>query len=113
QAYDRATAAGSTGPVTHSIFQTASRVAKRVQHETAIHRRRVSIPSVAVGEVAPEFFETLGDKQVLLIGAGEMGAETMRYLCDAGARQITIINRSEERSRQLAASLGAHNAPWE
>lgn len=113
QAYDRATSSGATGPLTHAIFQTASRVAKRVQQETTIHRRRVSIPSVAVGEVAPEFFETLADKKVLLIGAGEMGAETLRYLHDGGARHITIVNRSQERSVQLAANLNAAWAPWE
>lgn len=113
QAYDKATELGAAGPVTHTTFQTASRVAKRVQHETAIHRRRVSIPSVAVGEVAPEFFETLVDKRVLLIGAGEMGAETMRYLQDAGAQNITIVNRSQQRSIDLAQSLNAKSAPWE
>ena len=113
QAYDRATELGAAGPMTHATFQTASRVAKRVQHETAIHRRRVSIPSVAVGEVAPEFFETLVDKRVLLIGAGEMGAETMRYLQDAGARDITIVNRSQQRSLDLAERLRVKSAPWE
>lgn len=113
QAYDRATEAGATGPITHATFQTASRVAKRVQHETAIHRRRVSIPSVAVGEVAPEFFETLIDKRVLLIGAGEMGAETMRYLQDAGARDITIVNRSQQRSAELAEKLRVKSVPWD
>ncbi|XZE54083.1 glutamyl-tRNA reductase [Planctomycetaceae bacterium SH139] len=113
QAYEWATAAGTAGPLMHTAFQSASRVAKRVQHETAIHRRRVSIPSVAVGEVAPEFFETLTDKQVLLIGAGEMGAETLRYLRDGGARQITIVNRSLERASQLASELQAEVAPWE
>lgn len=113
QAYERATAAGSTGALTHAIFQTASRVAKRVQHETAIHRRRVSIPSVAVGEVAPEFFETLTDKRILLVGAGEMGGETLRYLRDGGARDITVVNRSEQRGMRLAAELDAKSAPWE
>lgn len=113
QAYDRATLVGATGPLTHAVFQTASRVAKRVQTETMIHRRRVSIPSVAVGEVAPEFFETLHDKHAVLIGAGEMGAETLRYLLDAGARHITIVNRSLERSQELAATLQAKWAPWD
>jgi glutamyl-tRNA reductase len=113
QAYDRASALGTTGPLLNTAFQTASRVAKRVQHETAIHRRRVSIPSIAVGEVAAEFFETLVDKRVLLIGAGEMGAETLRYLRDAGARHITIVNRSRERAGELARSLDAQVADWE
>ena len=32
-----------------------------------------------------------------MIGAGEMGDETLRYLQDAGARDVTIVNRSPER----------------
>lgn len=113
QAYERAGTFDATGPLLNTAFQSASRVAKRVQHETAIHRRRVSIPSIAVGEVAPEFFETLTDKRVLLIGAGEMGAETLRYLRDGGAKHITIVNRSADRALELARSLDAQVAPWE
>ena len=29
-----------------------------------------------------------------MIGAGEMAEETLRYLRDEGARDITVINRS-------------------
>lgn len=113
QAYEHATAAGTTGPLLHATFQAASRVAKRVQHETSIHRRRVSIPSVAVGEIVPEFFETLADKKILLIGAGEMGGETLRYLRDAGAKQIAIVNRSKARGEELAALYGGSSVAWE
>src|SRR5947199_8114160 len=48
QAYETAKDRQSTGPLTHGIFQTAVRVAKRVTSETTLHQRRVSIPSVAI-----------------------------------------------------------------
>lgn len=112
QAYELARRIGSTGPLTHGVFQAASRVAKRVHRETAIHRRRVSVPSVAVGEVVPEFFDTLADKQVLLVGAGEMGQETLRYLKDAGARDIRIVNRSRERAETISRQIGGHVEDW-
>ena len=41
---------------------------RRVANETDLHRHRVSIPSVAVGEVASRVFERLDDKRVLVIG---------------------------------------------
>ena len=63
QAYDLACDSGSAGPLTHSVFQAANRAAKRVQTETAIHRRRVSVPSVAVGEVVPEVFDSLATNE--------------------------------------------------
>lgn len=112
QAYEIANASRRTGALTHSAFQRAAYVAKRVQNETTIHRRRVSVPSVAVSEVASEFFERFDDKRIVLVGAGEMGHETLRYLADAGARHLTIVNRNVERAAELAASFSARVAPW-
>jgi glutamyl-tRNA reductase len=84
-----------------------------VQQETSIHRRRVSIPSVAVGEVVPEVFDTLADKRVVLCGAGEMGEETLRYLKQGGASDICILNRSFERAVALSKAFGAETASWD
>jgi len=112
EAYDLACSSGSAGPLTHAAFQAASRVAKRVQRETTIHRKRVSVPSVAVGEVASEFFETLAGKTIVLIGAGDMGRETMRYLIDAGADDIRILNRSRPRAEGLAEEFGGRVMEW-
>lgn len=113
QAYDLACENGSAGPLIHSVFQAAKRAAKRVQTETQIHRRRVSVPSVAIGEVVPEVFDTLVDKHVVLCGAGEMGDETMRYLIQAGAKDVCVLNRSIERAKDLAESFGVKHAPWD
>lgn len=113
QAYELATVRESAGPLTHSIFQAAIRVAKRVAHETAINQKRVSIPSVAVSDFASQIFERFDDKHVLVIGAGEMGQETLRYLVDEGACDVTIINRSPERAAALAAEFHGTAAPWE
>ena len=77
QAYELATGCHSTGPLTHQIFQAAQRVAKRVATETAINEKRVSIPSVAVGDFARNIFERFDDKHILVIGAGEMAEETL------------------------------------
>ena len=93
QAYELARATNNAGPLTNAAFQAAMRVAKRVASETAINQRRVSIPSVAVADFAKAIFERFEDKRVLVIGAGEMGEETVRYLIDEGVREITVVNR--------------------
>ena len=54
-------------------------------NETSINEKRVSIPSVAVADFATQIFERFDDKRVLVIGAGEMAEETLRYLHDEGA----------------------------
>lgn len=112
QAYERACEGKFAGTLLHAVFQAASRVAKRVTNETSIHEKRVSIPSVAVADYARQFFERFDDKRVLVIGAGEMGEETLRYLIDEGARDITIINRTLQRAVDLAERTAGHAAPW-
>lgn len=112
QAYELATSDQCTGPLTHSAFQTAIRVAKRVASETALNEKRVSIPSVAVSDYAKMLFERFDDKRVLVIGAGEMGEETLTYLIDEGATHITVVNRSPERAEVLADRFGGLAQPW-
>ena len=113
QAYDMANQGENTGPLTHSSFQAAMRVAKRVQTETNIHRKRVSIPSVAVADYASQFFERFDDKVILVIGAGEIGEETLQYLIDKNARDVRIINRNHQRAVDLASRTAGEAYPWE
>ncbi len=113
QAYDLALARQTTGPLTNQIFQTALRVGKRVASETSINEKRVSIPSVAVSDFARQIFERFDDKKVLVIGAGEMGEETLRYLQDQGARDVTVANRHFERAVDLAERWKGAAVPWD
>jgi glutamyl-tRNA reductase len=112
-AYQIALDAETVGPITHSLFQSALRTAKRVVSETAIHRHRVSVPSIAVVDFALQIFEKLDDKKILLFGAGEMGEETLRYLVEYGAKSVTILNRRRERAETLAKQYRGNVADWE
>lgn len=113
QAYQLAKEIGTAGPVMHAVFQAALHTAGRVASETRIHERRVSIPSLAVGEFAHQIFERFDDKMVLVIGAGEMAEETLRYLREEGVRKIAVVNRSFERACQLAERWGGVAHRWE
>ncbi len=113
QAYDLATRCDNTGPVTHAAFQAALKCARRVAGETAIHQRRVSIPSVAVADFASQIFERFDDKHVVVLGAGEMAEETLRYLQDEGAHQVTVINRNYDRAAQLAERWRGQAVAWD
>ena len=112
EAYQRANECDSTGPLTHSIFQAAVRVARRVARETTINQRRVSIPSVAVADVARQVFERLDDKKILVMGAGEMAEETLRYLREEGTGEVMVINRSFERAQVLADRWQGKAGQW-
>jgi len=113
QAYQWAVEEQTAGPLLHTAFQAALKVARRVAGETTIQQRRVSIPSIAVTDFARQIFERFDDKNVLLIGAGEMAEETLRYLRDEGACDVTIVNRSAERAAELARRCGGRPLPWD
>jgi glutamyl-tRNA reductase len=112
-AYQTATQRDTTGPLLHAAFQAALMVARRVAAETAIHQRRVSIPSVAVADFAQQIFERFDNKHTVVIGAGEMAEETLRYLRDEGAHQITVINRHVERADELALRWHGRAVGWD
>ena len=113
QAYQLAAERENVGPLLHAAFQAALRVARRVAGETGVHRHRVSIPSVAVADFAEQIFERFDDKKTLVIGAGDMAEETLQYLRDAGARDVTVVNRSPDRAKELAGRWRGKVLPWE
>ncbi|MBX3434696.1 MAG: glutamyl-tRNA reductase [Pirellulales bacterium] len=111
-AYQTAHELGTAGPVLHDLFQSALHAARRVHNETGLHRHRVSIPSVAIADFASRVFEQFDDKRVLVLGAGDMAEETLRYLRDAGARRIHVVNRNPERGRLLAEAWDGEYHEW-
>jgi glutamyl-tRNA reductase len=113
QAYQAAVEAGTAGPMLHELFQTALRTAKRVAGQTSLHKHRVSIPSLAISDLASCVFESFDGKQVLVLGAGEMADETLRYLQKAGKPRIHVVNRHPERGQHLAERCGGTYHPWD
>ncbi|MCC6494176.1 MAG: glutamyl-tRNA reductase [Pirellulales bacterium] len=113
QAYQRAVECAAAGPALHDLFQSALRAARRVHNETELHKHRVSVPSVAIADFASRVFERFDDKRVLVLGAGEMADETLRYLKDAGAAKIRVANRSWERAATIARQWEGVATPWE
>ncbi|GIX02525.1 MAG: glutamyl-tRNA reductase [Thermogutta sp.] len=113
QAYQMAVDHEMVGAIFHQTFQYALKAARRVASETSIQQRRVSIPSIAVAEFARAIFEHFEDKLTLVIGAGEMAEETLRYLREEGARRIIVINRHFERAQELAARWEGEARPWD
>lgn len=113
ESYGAAVLNFANGPLTNELFQHALSVSARVRSETKLAEGRVSIASVAVGDFARNIFDHFDDKTVLVIGAGEMAEETLRYLQEAGVQDILVVNRSAERAQKLAAQFGGSPMPFE
>lgn len=113
QAYQLAVDTGHQIPLTHQVFQTAMKVAKRVANETDIHTTRVSVPSVAVNVLTKQIFERLDDKRILILGAGKMAEETLTYITASGGKDIVVTNRTRSRAEGLAEKFKGQIALWD
>jgi glutamyl-tRNA reductase len=112
KAYESARTSGAAGPYLHRLFQRAFRVAKQVRTHTDISRGAVSVGSVAV-QLAQRIFGKLSECKVLVLGAGETSERTTRALVSRGVTDLRVSNRSPERARELADSVGRHAVPFD
>jgi glutamyl-tRNA reductase len=103
-------AGAASGPLAR-CFERAFSVAKRVRRDTDIAAGNVSVSSIAC-ELAERIFGELSQRRVLLIGAGKMSETAARSLKARGA-SLTVLNRSPERARELAAACGGEARPLE
>ena len=111
RAFQAAADEGSAQRALTTAFRKALRVGKRARTETAIGRNPVSISSAAVELARRAFGGDLSGKKVAIVGAGKMGALAATALASAGASDVTVVNRSEERGDELAARFAATSRP--
>lgn len=112
EAHQRAVEAGVSGHVVDRLFQQAVTVGKRARTQTGIARRTVSVSHAAV-ILARQIFGELRTRTALVVGAGEMGAQTARALVDSGVTRMLVTNRTATRARRLCADLGGEWLPLE
>jgi glutamyl-tRNA reductase len=105
RAYEAAMKAGTTGPLSNRLFAAALTTGKRVRSETGIGSSRVSVPSVAV-DLAQDVLGDLGERRVMLLGAGETSELTAQALAHQGVGTIFVANRHADRALSLAQRFG-------
>lgn len=101
EAYAQSLAAGATGDVLNRLFAKAISVGKRVRTETNIAAGAVSISYAAV-ELAKKIFQSLEDKTVAIIGAGEMSELTAQHLVKNKVSKVIVANRTYQRAVDIA-----------
>ena len=101
EAYDLSRSAGGAGTILNRVFSKAFSVGKRIRSETTIATGAVSISYAAV-ELAKKIFNTLEDKTVAIIGAGEMSELAAKHLVSNGVSKVIVANRTYERAVKIA-----------
>lgn len=112
EAHTLALSAGSTGLILSRAFRAAIHAGKRARSETAIAVKPATISSVTVHHVA-SLLPNLQLAQVLVIGAGEMAELAVEALRKRGVRDLTVVNRTVSRARELAERWSARARPLE
>ena len=104
-AWEVSSAESAVGPVLNPLFRHAPEVGKRVRTETAISRNITSVSQAAVA-MATDRLGGLEGRQVLVVGAGEMGEGLARALHSGGVAGIRVANRTWDRAVEVAERLG-------
>ena len=99
-------ALGTPGPLLDRLFREALRVGRKVRAQTPVGDPAASAASAAA-VLAERVLGDLTGRQVLLIGAGEIGEATAGRLIARGARIAFVANRGEERRARVARRLDA------
>jgi glutamyl-tRNA reductase len=104
-AWELARAEGSAGTTLNLLFRHALEAGKAARTETAIARNTTSVSQAAVAMAAQQL-GTLAGRQVLVLGAGDMGEGVALGMVKAGVDDVLVANRTWERSVALADRVG-------
>jgi len=111
-AFEVALAHKRSGVILNKVVKKAISVAKRVRTETKIAETAVSVSYAAV-ELAKKIFSNLGEKTVLLVGAGEMGKLAARHLIANGVQRVMITTRDSHSAIDLAKRFNGVPIPFD
>ncbi len=95
---------GACGSTLNAVFRQALEVGKAVRTETRVSRNITSVAHAAVA-MASDHLGGLTGRNVIVLGAGDMGQGMARMLGGADLGQIVFANRSVERASKLASKF--------
>ena len=110
-----ARADGVLGPVLHRLGSTALAAGRRARPLVAARGAGVAAPlsMVEAAVRAVGGTEGLRGRDVIVLGAGDTARDVLALVARAGARRVTVVNRSPSRAAALADRYGVGAAPWE
>jgi glutamyl-tRNA reductase len=98
--------AGSPDALLNRLFHDALHAGKKARAQTTIAESPASVPAASAA-LAQQVFGELGERGVLVVGAGKIGELAARALTARGARLVAVANRSREHGAELARRFGA------
>jgi len=101
---------GYVGAFTERLVNAVLQSSKAIKNQTGLSGGTVSVSFAAVQYIR-EHIKDVSTKEILLIGTGKIGRTTCKNLVDyLNTNNITLINRTPDKARELAEELGVHHA---
>ncbi|RKD86537.1 glutamyl-tRNA reductase [Mangrovibacterium diazotrophicum] len=101
------------GSLLERAMQAVFKTHKRVVNETDFHQGTQSTAYKALKLISDEFGRReLTTKKLLIIGAGEISNQLLKYLPKFAFQQVFISNRTEEKAVSLARKNELNVFPW-
>ncbi len=106
RAWDQARSETSSGALLNLLFQRAIEAGKRVRNETTIGEATASLSHAAVSLVQDKV-DDLSQKNVLLVGTGDLGSGVAAAIARTGVNELQVANRTQAKAVDAAAELSA------
>jgi glutamyl-tRNA reductase len=104
---------GCIDAFTERLINSALQASKAIKNKTELSGGTVSVSFAAVQYIR-ENVQSINDKKILLLGTGKIGRNTCKNIVDyLETKNVTLINRTEAKAKQLADELGLQSAPLE
>jgi len=101
---------GLIGTFMERLVNSVLQSSKAIKNETSISGGTVSVAFAAVQYIREKILD-VQNKKILVIGTGKIGRNTCKNLVDyLHTRNITLINRTEEKAINLANELNLESA---
>lgn len=112
EGYELASQEGVVSGEMHRLMQHVFRAHKRSRNETSLGHGAATVAYAAV-KFAAQTFESLANKNILLVGTGKIGKVTCKNLINLGASKLTLINRTRNRAEFVADRFNLEVADME
>jgi glutamyl-tRNA reductase len=104
--FESGAAAGTIGPGLNLLFRTAVTAGRRARTETAIGANPATASSMALA-LAEGALGDLRERQLLVIGAGRIGLQTLKAAEGRRIVRVAVANRTKERALEESHRFGA------
>ncbi len=101
---------GFVGAFTERLINSVLQSSKSIKNNTALSGGTVSVSFAAV-QYIKSVVKDIASKNILLVGTGKIGRNTCKNIVDyLETKNITLINRTNEKAEELANELGLQYA---